>query len=479
MEIGRSVTVAATAGALLVRRPAITSVIRLDTGEVLVARDLVEGLTHEAAVKWRNQIREALYAKTPRLICGQCPTPVYLVCHTDKAFFFRHIHEDGSCAAITRSVLTPEEIRARQYQGLRESEPHLRLKGLIESSLSVDPAFAQIAVEQTWRGELGWRRPDVSARLADLGVAFEGQLSTTFLSVVAARRAFYRQAGGLLVWVLASFDPDHRRMTEDDIVFPNNSNVLVVDDITLAASRAQGRFVVDCWYRVPRATGSGHQEAWAKRTVPFADLTLDVPGQRAFLVDVEEIEAAARASAKAQAAQAVEHERQTLRADFLVYLEDDAGLGDYDEQLRAWAAFEARFWRAGVGISPSWRRRGQLQRWGRVVRTALSGEVFGWGLTNLPQVAHHLHDQHPGLLFAFGRLLKQAGHDWVLRTQDHTGKWRDKAARIRALDKTGRQRFKFDADDLDTVVFLFPEAADTLRKMLAEQIDDELVRLAP
>ncbi|SFI55548.1 hypothetical protein SAMN02799626_00114 [Caulobacter sp. UNC279MFTsu5.1] len=449
----------------MVPKPEIPAVIRLVDGEVLSARELVESLTHEDAVKWRMELRESLREGAPQLICDQCPTPVYLVCNHLKAFFFRHTREDGSCPAVTRSTLTAEEIRARQYQGLRESPAHQRLKGLIADSLAADPAFEAVAIEKTWRGEVGRRRPDVSARLAGLGLAFEGQLSTTFLSVVAARRVFYREVGGLLVWILATFDPDSRRMTEDDIVFPNNSNVLVIDDDTAAASRSQGRFVVDCWYRQPRSGGVGQADAWDRKRVPFTDLVLDTAGQRAFLVDVEGLEAAARDAAKARLAAATESRRLALREDLLTYLDLEEGGGGPEERTAIWTGFALRLAEFGVPFPSSPWRRSNLQRWLRVVRTALGGEVSGWNFSSLVQVAHHLYDQHPDLLLVFGQLLRQSGHIETLRSQDRSRKWQDRAAGLKRLDDEALSKYRADEIELETIRFLFPETAATLGAM--------------
>ena len=36
--------------------------------------------------------------------------------------------------------------------------------------------------------------------------------------------------GRCLIWVLPRFDPTYRRLTEDDILFTNNHNVLVVNE---------------------------------------------------------------------------------------------------------------------------------------------------------------------------------------------------------------------------------------------------------
>jgi hypothetical protein len=468
---GRNVTYDPLAQAQLAPKPAIKTLMGLETGEFFTAQELVETRTYEAVVRLRNVLREGLHRKAPKLVCDQCLAAAYLVSSTTKRFFFRHVHEDGSCTAVTRAGLTADQIKARQYQGLRESDAHRALKDLIEASLLLDPAFTDVAVERTWRGAEGWRRPDVSGSLGGLRLAFEGQLSTTFLSVVIERRAFYQDNSGLLVWVLGDFDPDNRRMTEDDIVFPNNANVLVVDNESLAASRAAGRFVVKVWHRSPRAARLGQAAQWICQIVAFAELTLDSATQRAFLVDVEGQEAATKA-AEAEAARLARE--AALRGDFLAFLEEDQA--NDEEEAAAWSAFEGRFLEAGVALPERPWVRGELQRWQRLVRTALSGEVFGWGFNTLPQVAHHLHDQHPGLLYVFGWLLQASGHAATLKAQDGTHKWRQKADRLRTLGPQDRERFKPDLGRLELLLFLFPDAAPTIADRLDSEVAKEVAR---
>lgn len=62
----------------------------------------------------------------------------------------------------------------------------------------------------------------------------------------------------------------------------------------------------------------------------------------------------------------------------------------------------------------------------------------------------------------------------TLRRQDHTHKWRDKADRNRRLDSEARARFQFDTTDLETVLFLFPEAEPTLFSKLDREISREV-----
>ncbi|WP_407066812.1 DUF6035 family protein [Extensimonas sp. H3M7-6] len=50
--------------------------------------------------------------------------------------------------------------------------------------------------EETWKGSIGeWRRPDVQAKFGDLRMAFEIQLSTTYIRVIAERQEFYLREG--------------------------------------------------------------------------------------------------------------------------------------------------------------------------------------------------------------------------------------------------------------------------------------------
>ncbi|WP_035646442.1 DUF6035 family protein [Bradyrhizobium sp. ORS 285] len=237
----RNVTIEARAFATPVNDPEIEEVIDLISGEVQRATTLIASHQYGELVEARVAMREAIKKGQPRHICAICGTPVHLVANMRKRFFFRHKTEDGSCPAVTRSALSEEEIRARKYHGLRESEAHKRIKQLIERSLRADPAFdtETILQEKRWNATDDpqmWRKPDVQASSSEGWFAFEAQLWTTFLDVVVSRRMFYRDVGAHVIWVLATFSEDYRRMTTDDLLFSNNSNVFVVDEETARLS---------------------------------------------------------------------------------------------------------------------------------------------------------------------------------------------------------------------------------------------------
>ncbi len=196
-------------------------------------------------VRCRNLIKEGVQRGNPRLICANCATAVYAVAQTEKSFFFRHSKEDGSCPAFTRSPYSARQITAMKYLGARESEAHKRMMLRLVQSLEADSSFADIKLERTWRSmndASAYKRPDVQVQRGDVRIALEVQLSTTFLEVVVSRREFYRDEQAMLLWVLPRFNPDYRRLTDDDVFFSNNSNMVSSMTRRYLSLRSGGRF---------------------------------------------------------------------------------------------------------------------------------------------------------------------------------------------------------------------------------------------
>lgn len=70
------------------------------------------------------------------------------------------------------------------------------MKEFIEESIKCDARFAAPLVEKRGKVPTGRRRPDVQAQFGQQRIAFEVQLSTTFIRVIAERREFYLREGG-------------------------------------------------------------------------------------------------------------------------------------------------------------------------------------------------------------------------------------------------------------------------------------------
>lgn len=438
-------TIAPRAWASAVTKPEIQEVRSLRSGFVLNVRRLIRAFRYERAILLRQELKSLVKRGEARLVCATCGVPVYLACSTSKRFFFRHRHEDGSCPAVTRTSLTEAEIRAMKYRGTQESEAHKWIKALVLRSLAADPRFADVLCEQTWRsseGLSGLRRPDVSARIEDLRLAFEVQLSTTFLDVVLSRREFYRTERAALVWVLPNFHPNYRRMTDDDILFSNNSNIFVVDESTAAASETADSFMIKCWHRKPVIDGDNIIDQWVERLVSWDEIEVDVDLQTAQAFDysleaaklLEQIRVAKLTRIAAEQA-ALEQARITLDNDVREQvLNLVLGERDKDGFMKChdrWLALNERLLEINCGLEGKNPDFMKVSRLVHLIESARAGKPVGFNYKNLAEIGHHIFHQHPDLFLAFGFLLRAFGTKDVLDRDDRTGRLATKIRRER------------------------------------------------
>jgi len=474
-----NVTIAPREHATPVEDPAIPEARSLRTGRILNAKRLISAFPYDAAIRLRERLKLAAFAGRPRLVCPVCGVTLFLASSMHKNFYLRHRSEDGSCPAVTRTGLSEADIRAMKYRGAQESGAHLRIKELLVRSLEADPRFRDVVVEKTWHaseGTKGLRRPDVAARTDDLRLAFEVQLSTTFLDVVLGRKIFYKEQGAALVWILPGFDPNYRRMTTDDILFGNNSNVLVVDDATVAASVAASRLILRVWHRQPRIEGDQVVDDWIERLVGWDELTIDLDRQTICALDFEAAEAACYAELREA------RERQRVEAE-LLYREGIARVeADLRDEVFEWALtepdkinpveHEKRWSSLNYALVPfCYNLEDQSRRilvpmrmvW--VIETARTGIPVGFGYRNVLEVAHHLLHQHPELIIGFGHLLRAYGNYHLLEELDKTGKWKNKIKSYRTLMRTD-PLFKLAEDEDRLFGFL---SKDLCRKPPTEE----------
>ncbi|WP_408587063.1 DUF6035 family protein [Novosphingobium sp.] len=429
-----------------VTKPEIDTVRNPRTGHVLNVRRLIRAFRYEHAILLRQKLKALIKRDGARLVCATCGVPVYLACSTTKRFFFRHRHEDGSCPAVTRTGLSEADIRAMKYRGAQESAAHRRIKELLLRSLSADPRFKDVVQEKTWKaseGLTGLRRPDVSAWTDTDRLAFEVQLSTTFMDVVLSRKEFYRAERATLVWVLPNFHPSYRRMTDDDILFGNNSNVFVVDERSAAASEAAGTFIMTCWYRKPIRQGDEIVDEWIERQVCWDEVTVDVDRQTIVAFDYrlaaarlgEELRAARSewlATAEAAAKLAREDQEDVLREEVLRFVLDPSRDDDHLPRYHAWALLHDRLRSMGYGLDGEYPDLLTATRIVHLIESARAGTPVGFRYKSFAELGHHLIHQHPELLLAFGHMLRRFGTRDALYRDDRTGKLRAKLDAMRS-----------------------------------------------
>lgn len=399
------------------------------------------------------ELMQSMRAGSPRLACPMCAVPVHLVSMAaERRFYFRHETEDGRCPAKTKGALSGQEILALKYDGARESAAHRRMKELIAESLRSDPDFSEVEIEPVWKGrdKNSRRRPDVRAVWkARLRVAFEVQLSTTFLRVIAERREFYLREGGLLLWVFKDFDMGDARLTQDDIFYNNNRNAFLASSETLRASGERGKLALDCVWSEPSVEDG--QLGWRqfRRLATFDELTIDQPRQRVFLFDAD------GARERLQKEQADGELRAAFRRYWL------RTPNHYAEA--AWSALREGFAARGMELPLHPGASDGFYQLMDTLYTVREGRSVGWRYDNLVKLAHHVYEQHKGHLWMFKLMLAAHGRGDQIKREDATKKWRAKVLDYREAWANGDPAFDHDGTHEKVVSFLFPEIADKVR----------------
>lgn len=443
---------------LAVIHPAIDTVLEFSSGMELLVMQVL-GSDYERLMRLRMEVRTAILEGQPMYLCAECFTPVYICRRKEaKRFFFRHSKEDGRCSAITRGDLSQEEINARKYNGAKESRLHHQMKQWVVESLRACGRFREIHAESRWTGPITgqWRQPDVVAELHDLKIAFEVQLSTTFLDVIAERRLFYLKEGGLLVWVFSRFDVDARRLTLDDVFYNNNQNAFVVSQATRDASVAAGDFLLDCVWSRP-ASGRAEPQMQQAR-VSFRDLTLDVERQQAYFFDY----AVARTEQQRDDAAECAIWPHEFEHWFLEMAERHSSLYDQQDELATFPDDVPVHWGDGEMLTAT-----PLRHYGKGMRlpvamldafySAKHGRPVGLKRKQFIEVAHYLAGSYPRYLLWFRRALQVYGRAALLKQQDKSGSWAKRVKTYMQHMRTNPETYAADQSHQSLFEFLFPE----------------------
>ena len=293
-----------------------------------------------------------------------------------------------------------------------------------------------------------WRKPDVQALWkGQTRMAFEIQLSTTFLHVIAERRLFYREQGALLCWIFNRFDEQDARMTQDDLFHNNNRNLFLASEETLKASVENKALMLDCHWTSPGAQEGSIKEVWRQQLAPFSQFQLDVAGQRVFLVDCE--------GEKGQKTQAALNE--AFKQRFFSWWKDTRR----SSEDPLWAEFKAEFRKRRI---PFAQYPNELFGLLHALYTAREGRVIGWDHPKFISAAHTIAGSYKPVIRVFRVALSVYDRGDLLKSQDHGKKWPKKVEEYReklnANDPEYQREERFDG----LIAFLFPEVWDAFPK---------------
>lgn len=446
--------------------PKIPEVMDETSGEYINVKELLR-TDWQRVMQIRMQASEARSRREGRYLCPLCGVAVYLISTQDRTkAHFRHEVEDGSCPSVTRGNLSMDAINAIKFHGLRESRAHYDLKLLIAESLRADPAFSQIEVEQVWKGidKNTRRKPDVCAVYKDrLPVAFEIQLSTTFLQVIAERRQFYLRNGGLLFWVFKAFDETDAKLTQQDVFYNNNRNIFLAGDHTLQASMQEKALCLDAHWHEPGLENGEMYWTPKRKLVRFDSLVIEQEKQRAFYFDAD----AARARIESERSQILRQQENAKGANlrdafeklFVGYVEDKIS---FDEMRPQWAALANKLKAFGIHLPKYLSEDDDLRFYLQAAYSAKLGRPVASSHENMVRYGHHIVDKRKGALWAFRLLLGAYDRVDQMRKHDPKGNWAKKAQFYRESMRAGDTTFAPDRRHEKLICFLFPEIADDL-----------------
>lgn len=439
----------------------LTAILDMETGldidlQVFLSRELGLVIKDRAELASRyTRNREA-----PWLVCHLCTAPVILVRTKGRRFHFRHhpVEEvEQKCSISTRGQLSAQQINCIKYNAAKESLAHLRLKGIIRDSLIADENCTEPLVEVVWKGirladRAQWRKPDVQVEHAGQRIAFEVQLSTTYLTEIVGRREFYRLNNGAMIWVFQDFDPILTRTSEEDIFYLNNYNVFVVNEATLKRSQESKRMAMDCWFATPEVKNGQIYDRWVKEEVFLDQLTINPKDQKVYYRDYEFVRAVVEQLLTTSAA----------RQSFIDFWSMHAA-NDCREANAAWTILRENMRIAMPDLPlPADHRSGKFHGMVSLMLSARFGYPVGYNLPRLLNVANTAFDHYKEYLYAFGWTLRLYGHEQLLKDQDTKGTWARRTKIIKEGMEKHDEAFRQDPSFNKLLTFLVPEISDKL-----------------
>lgn len=391
-----------------VEEPLVEEVILSGSGEAEPSSKLLAGDRREWS-ELRIAHEDAFLADKPIARCAACHQPVKPRMSKDKRRFFWHFRKNSQCPYQGKSGPSQRILDAMRYNGQKEGAEHRRIKDLLVHSIEADQSFNSdtITVERRWWGvtdESKWRKPDISAERQGVRIAFEVQLSSTYLSVMRERHMFYLQNGGLLFWIFSGRTTMQRQM-QDDIFYWNNSNLFVADDETRRLSTEKRELILRCHYLQPQLKGPEH---WQERMVRFSELTLDLVQQRAFYFDN------AKARQEVEAGR-INQLRAQLRQRFIA-LWTGPGAGSGEEFRHGYQQIASELCKADIDLSSE--PTDDIKRLTWICLSAEAGTGVGLRHGTLLEVANYAYAHCPQLVHYLLAVAKRAGKLTLLLEQD-------------------------------------------------------------
>jgi len=411
-------------------------------------RKAIASITVSRAQKWRHALARSNAKGGRGYACPSCKGRLTLVYQVPDKFHLRHVDQKTSCP-LQDDRRRSEYRKDVEYARAAEGAEHSKMRQDILGLLNLDPAFTDVGMGRLFAGkQAGWRQPDLNALWGDQRMAFELQLSSTYLEELVRRREVYRDHEVPMLWVMRDFDPYNPKLPQVDTITELGGLALCADSASIEASRKAKEL------RLWAVQFVHHDRDWARRLIGLDDLTFDL--ERA-TVKLDQPPVPAPVPDPAPDPVVVAEARRLLESLVRLQAKDFVGPHpNWDRLLTLYPDIGDEIRKRGWGENPNpW-----FLRLVGAVMMGQSGEVEGFQTQRL-QHAGDIFAENAWEIFAtFIRVLREFGFEEKLYAEPGGEGLRRKAAGIRKKWHTsGRRPFKTKKAERELVRRAWPELA--------------------
>lgn len=222
---------------------------------------------------FRRIVQSDYHDDRPQILCANCSQPVYVsvegtVQPEDRdgrdAYFAHYPGTAQFCEWGSVREYSDDSACDRPTGGL-EGPVHLRLRRMLEEMLRYDPEFQGIQPRPVISLGSERRRPDVSATLDGVRIAFDLQLGTTGHADIVARERFYNKNRIRFMLITDRLDPEElARQPFQDIYWNSQCQIFVIDGHNLAISRIHTELHLWVYSVRPRLGKYGLYTVWER-----------------------------------------------------------------------------------------------------------------------------------------------------------------------------------------------------------------------
>ncbi|NMM50336.1 DUF6035 family protein [Marinigracilibium pacificum] len=269
----------------LVESRTIDEVLDINSGKKIDVSLILKG--EDQRHQLREKLQKAFINKDPWLVCPYCKQPLNLLASESnkKIVHFGHFKSSNiDCYLKSSNNFTKKEIERIKYNGVKEGEKHIELKTKLYNILKKQKNVSNLELEKVYRDKetsKRWKRPDVQCQLLikseRLHIAFELQLSTTFLSVIVDRQEFYKKNQVFIFWVFHSFNKiyNDRAFTKSDVFYNNGENAFILNEEAIKKSNQENELYLTCVFKKHIVENGDYKGEWKEKLINVSKLKFD------------------------------------------------------------------------------------------------------------------------------------------------------------------------------------------------------------